>query len=60
MHKIGPIINHFAGWCEAMEQPISSHSSKNCMAYDEIADLILELTILLRLYKSLVRPQLYY
>jgi len=23
MHKIGPIINRFAGWCAATEQPIS-------------------------------------
>jgi len=40
MHKIGPIINRFAGVNSR------SHSSKKCMAYDEIADLILELTYL--------------
>jgi len=50
MHNNGPIINCFAGWRAATNS--RSHSSKNCMAYDEIADLILELTNCITAYQN--------
>jgi len=36
-------------WGDVRLRNSRSHSSKNCMAYDEIADLILELTIFVTL-----------